>query len=100
MNQVDTSPTADAVDDSNYDVAIAGAGLGGMASAIFLRQTGARVVCIEPEAFPHARVGESFDWSTPALLKALGLPRDELVAENIGIYKKKIRLFPISRPEF
>jgi flavin-dependent dehydrogenase len=100
MNRPDAWQAADPVTDLNYEVGIGGAGLGGMGAAIFLRQAGVRVVCIEPEPFPHARVGESFDWSTPSLLNALGLPRDQLIAENIGIYKKKIRLFPLGRPEF
>ena len=37
-----------------YDVAVVGAGLGGLAAGIFLRRAGLRVA-----PFPHARVGES-----------------------------------------
>lgn len=60
-------------DSTRYDVVVVGAGLGGLAVAIFLACAGRRVVCIEPEPFPRERVGESLDWSTPALLRALGL---------------------------
>jgi len=57
---------------TDYDVAIAGAGLGGLAASIFLRRAGLSVVCVEPDPFPRARVGESLDWSSPRLLEALG----------------------------
>jgi len=75
-----------------YDVAVVGAGMGGLAACIFLRQAGRRVVCIEPEPFPHARVGESLDWSAPALLQKLGLSQEQLVDEQMATYKRKIKV--------
>ncbi len=81
-------------------VAVAGAGLGGMAAAIFLRQAGIEVTCVEPDPFPHARVGESLDWSAPWLMKAMGISRDKLVKDGQAIYKRKIRLQPINAPDF
>ena len=81
-------------------VAIAGAGLGGLAAAIFLRRAGLEVVCIEAEPFPHARVGESLDWSSPALLEALGLPRDQIIQQHAGTYKRNIRVNSLGRRPF
>jgi flavin-dependent dehydrogenase len=83
--------SAEAVATPHYDVVVLGAGVGGLAACIFLRRAGLRVVCIEVEPFPHARVGESLDWSSPGLLEAIGLPRDILVAEKIAIYKRNIK---------
>jgi len=81
------------------NVAISGAGLAGLAACIFLRQAGLNVVCIEPNPFPHAHVGESLDWSSPALLKALGLPRDQLIQEQIATYKRNFTITtPVGEP--
>ncbi len=52
----------------NPDVVVVGAGLAGLAITILLRKAGLTVLCVEPERFPHARVGESLDWSAPGLL--------------------------------
>ena len=79
------------------DVIIAGAGLGGLAAAIHLRRAGLSVVCIEPEPFPHAKVGESFDWSAPRLLQSLGLSAKQLVDEGMAIYKRGIRVEAVGR---
>ena len=76
---------------------IAGAGLGGLAAAIHLRRAGLSVVCIEPEPFPHAKVGESFDWSAPRLLQSLGLSTKQLVDEGMAIYKRGIRVETLGR---
>lgn len=84
-------------DDVEYDVAVIGAGLGGLAACIALCRAGLRVVCIEPAPFPRARVGESLDWSSPALLKALGLPREQLIADQIATYKRNIRIKPAGK---
>jgi menaquinone-9 beta-reductase len=83
-----------------YDVAVVGAGLGGLAASIFLRQVGLRVVCIEPEPFPHARVGESLDWSTPGLLADLGFSRDELIRRQIGTYKRNFQVESLGQRAF
>jgi flavin-dependent dehydrogenase len=73
------------------DVVIAGAGVAGLSAAVALARAGVRVVCIDPERPPRARVGESLDWSVPGLLAQLGLPRDELVAAGVGTYKRQVR---------
>lgn len=83
--------------DLRSDVAIVGAGLGGLSACIHLRRAGLRVVCIEPEPFPHARVGESLDWSSPGMLNTLGLPREQLIAEEIAIYKRNIVIKPAGK---
>ena len=86
--------------DVEYDVAIVGAGMGGLAASIFLRQAGLRVVCIEPKRFPHSPVGESLDWSAPALLQKLGISRDELVKEQVAIYKRGIMVYTLTGKTF
>jgi menaquinone-9 beta-reductase len=82
------------------EVAIVGAGPGGLVASIFLARAGWRVVCVEPEPFPHARVGESLDWSSPRLLEAVGLPRDLLVGAGVATYKRSIAVEPLGGAAF
>lgn len=84
----------------SLDVVIVGAGPGGLAVAISLARAGRKVVCIDPQPFPRLRVGESLDWSTPALLGALGLPSDLLIKEGVGTYKRKIKVEPVGETIF
>jgi len=72
------------------DVAVLGGGLAGLAASIKLRRAGMRVVCVEPDAFPHDRVGESLDWSAPSLLAELGLPGERLLDSGVATSKLKI----------
>lgn len=74
------------------DVAICGGGLSGLAASILLSRSGLSVVCIEPKPFPHSKVGESFDWSTPELLRSLGIDPEEIIKRGHGIPKKSIRI--------
>ena len=55
------------------DVAIAGGGLAGLATAIGLARRGRRVVCVEPAPWPRPAVGESLEFSAPGLLADLGV---------------------------
>jgi flavin-dependent dehydrogenase len=71
-------------------VTVIGGGLAGMAASIHLARSGYRVLCIESEAGSHPPVGESLDWSAPALLADLGLPMDRLIGENIATYKRHV----------
>ena len=87
--------TADAGAAEAYDVAVIGGGLSGLAACIFLRQAGFSVVCIEPDPFPHGRVGESLDWSTPRLLEALGVPGSRLIDDQVGVAKLNIKVVPM-----
>lgn len=80
---------------ANFDVAVIGGGLSGLAASIFLRQVGFSVVCIEREPFPHKRVGESLDWSTPRLLEALGVPGCSLIDAEVGVSKQNIKVVPL-----
>lgn len=76
----------------NYDVAVVGAGMGGLSACIFLAQSGLSVICIEPEPFPHSLVGESLDWSTPALLNDLGIQTELLISDKVATQKNKIKV--------
>ncbi len=63
-----------------------------MAAAVHLAKAGIEVVCIEPEEELLHTVGESLDWSAPDLLRALGLPMDQLIRDQIATYKKHVTL--------
>lgn len=83
-----------------HDVVVVGGGIGGIAASIHLRRAGLDVVVIEPDEFPHDRVGESLDWSTPGLLDKLGVPREELIADRVATYKKNIEIVATDRPRW
>ena len=65
-----------------YDVVIAGGGVGGMALAARLAGRGHRVVMVEKKPPPEFRLGESLDWEAPGYLRRLGLPVDAWVAQG------------------
>jgi flavin-dependent dehydrogenase len=75
-----------------FDVAIIGAGLAGMAAAIHLADSGLKALCLEGEITAGDPVGESLDWSAPALLNALGLPMERLLEQGIATYKRHVIL--------
>jgi menaquinone-9 beta-reductase len=74
------------------DVTVIGAGLAGKAAASRLAQAGLKVICLEPPAGGRQPVGESLDWSAPELLKALGLPMEELIERKIATWKRHVTL--------
>ena len=61
-----------------YDVAIVGAGIAGLSACVLLRNYGLRVVYVDALAYPHSKVGESLDWSSPGLLGRVGISTDRL----------------------
>lgn len=67
-----------------HDVAIIGAGIAGLAASVWLRQAGMRVVCLDPRRYPQRKVGESLDWSSPGLLRRVGIDTDALIADGIA----------------
>jgi menaquinone-9 beta-reductase len=77
---------------AEFDVTVIGGGLAGSAAAIHLSKAGLRVLCIEPDLADTDSVGESLDWSAPALLDALGLTMEQLIAEKIATYKRHVTL--------
>ena len=81
-----SSPTSD------IDVTVIGCGIAGMAACIHLRDAGLKVLCIEPQAADNDPVGESLDWSAPALLAALGLPMEALLRDGVATYKRHVIL--------
>ena len=74
------------------EVTVIGAGLAGMAAAIHLAQAGLKVICLDADPANTDSVGESLDWSAPALLKSLGLSVDYLLEQGIGTYKRHVVL--------
>ncbi len=88
--EVDTA-APEAHPGEHCDVLIAGAGVAGLAAGLLLARAGLRVVCVDPETFPRRRVGESLDWSAPALLANLGLPAETLVADGLATHKRELR---------
>ncbi len=70
------------------DVAIAGGGLAGLAVAIGLSRRGVRVVCLEEAPWPRPSIGESLEFSAPALVADLGV---ELASDG-----RRPHLFPKS----
>ncbi|NYF78078.1 NAD(P)/FAD-dependent oxidoreductase [Granulicella arctica] len=75
-----------------HDVTVIGGGLAGIAASIHLARAGLRVLCIEGDAPSGDEVGESLDWSAPALLEALGLPMETLIAQGNATYKRHVIL--------
>lgn len=76
----------------SHDVTVIGGGLAGMAASLHLAKAGLQVVCIEPETGVRQPVGESLDWSSPALLGALGLPMEDLIHASIATYKRGVTM--------
>jgi flavin-dependent dehydrogenase len=77
---------------SACDVIVIGGGLAGKAASIHLAKAGLSVTCIEPADAARQAVGESLDWSAPDLLRALGLPMEQLVSERIATWKRHVTL--------
>ncbi len=89
---------AEPLSTGTYDVAVIGAGIAGIAASIFLRQAGRSVVCLDGRPYPHDSVGESLDWSSPGLLRRVGLSSETLIADQIATYKKKIVVCEVGKP--
>jgi flavin-dependent dehydrogenase len=81
----------------DYDVAVVGAGIAGLSASVFLREYGFNVVCLDVRPYPHHKVGESLDWSSPGLLQRLGISRERLLAEEIATLKKQIAVHELGR---
>jgi flavin-dependent dehydrogenase len=79
-------------DVSPPEVTVIGGGIAGMAACIHLAKAGFQVLCVEPQALDTQTVGESLDWSAPDLLRALGLPMDQLIREEVATYKRHVTL--------
>jgi flavin-dependent dehydrogenase len=77
---------------SACDVIVIGGGLAGKAASLHLVKAGFSVTCIEPADAARQAVGESLDWSAPDLLKALGLPMEQLVNKRIATWKRHVTL--------
>lgn len=82
----------DQVSSISCDVTVIGGGLAGKAAALHLARAGLNVVCIEPEQPARPPVGESLDWSAPALLDRLGLSSESLLSARIATWKRHVTL--------
>ncbi len=85
---------------SQPDVAIIGAGIAGLTAAVRLRQAGLSVVCLDAQAYPHGKVGESLDWSSPGLLRGLGIDGASLLAGDIATHKRSIVVYELDGPQW
>jgi len=74
------------------DVVVIGGGLSGKAASLHLAKAGLKVTCIEPATTVRQAVGESLDWSSPELLKDLGLPADTLIRTQTATCKRHVVL--------
>lgn len=88
------------MDGERHDVAIIGAGIAGLAASVLLRQAGMRVLCVDARTYPHQKVGESLDWSSPGLLRRVGIDTDALLADGVATYKRKIAVCEIGKAEW
>src|SRR6478752_546917 len=62
-----------------YDVAIAGGGLAGLAAAILLRKAGWSVILFEREKYPFHKVcGEYISMESWSFLEGLGIPLSQM----------------------
>jgi flavin-dependent dehydrogenase len=66
--------------------------MAGKAASIHLARAGLSVTCIERPGAARQAVGESLDWSAPDLLKALGLPMEQLISQRIATWKRHVTL--------
>src|ERR1700733_12427628 len=83
---------SDKIPSTDCDVIVIGGGLAGKAASLHLAKAGLSVTCIEPAEGVRQPVGESLDWSAPDLLKALGLPMEHLVNEEMATWKRHVTL--------
>jgi flavin-dependent dehydrogenase len=77
---------------TSCDVTVIGGGLSGKAASLHLAKAGLKVTCIEPAEAFRQPVGESLDWSSPELLKGLGLSVDELISAEMATWKRHVIL--------
>jgi menaquinone-9 beta-reductase len=91
---------ADQTSQCDSDVIVVGGGLAGTAACLHLARAGMKVTCLEPRTEIGQPVGESLDWSSPELLKALGLPMEQLVSTSVATWKRHVTLkMPTGEPE-
>jgi flavin-dependent dehydrogenase len=92
MNQAQTGSEEISAETTSSDVIVIGGGLAGKAASLQLARAGLSVICIEPPETLRQPVGESLDWSAPDLLRALGLPMEDLVKTRMATWKRHVIL--------
>lgn len=82
------------------DAVVIGGGMAGRAACLHLARAGMKVICVEPRTELGQPVGESLDWSSPELLRGLGLPMEQLVSRSVATWKRHVTLkMPCGEPE-
>ncbi len=66
--------------------------MAGLAATIHLTRAGLSVICLEPREEFAEIVGESLDWSAPALLTQLGMPMEMLVERGAATFKHHVTI--------
>lgn len=69
-----------------HDLLILGGGIAGCAAAITAARHGISVAILAPLT-PTPALGESLDWETPRLLRALGIDLEVLVSQDLATHK-------------
>jgi flavin-dependent dehydrogenase len=72
------------------DVTVMGGGLAGKAASLHLAKAGLKVVCVDPYQAVRPPVGESLDWSAPALFESLGISLESLLTSRIATWKRHV----------
>src|SRR5687768_12164777 len=65
-----------------------------------MRNAGLRVICLDSRPYPHNKVGESLDWSSPRLLRSVGIDLDSVLTDGAATYKKQIVVYELGKQEW
>ena len=83
---------------AEYDVVVAGGGVGGLALATRLARQGRRVAVVERTEPGTFRVGESLDWEAPVFLSRLGFDVGRWVEQGKATWKGGAVVSNVAQP--